>query len=347
MIGTVTRVVPVTNHFVDSFAAGTCPTGEDLETILKNYFSHCLPDLFSNKDASDRLVQRVAGLQSQHRPVFSATSDYIVQSRRDSDDVFLLGDKESVMHHLRYGGSRIVKKKIKSLTTLLAHAENLGHDPAPFVEGLTVELLPFQLQSLQWAIERETIPGGIQSLHWAKVPLAPDATSELYFNPMLGMFSSSKPNHVRGGFICESMGLGKTVISLALILSNPAPALPVSGSKAKDLAKTPKVANGQSFWKTNVSTGTNTSSQNSKRGRFLSRGTLVVCNVSLVGQWIEEAKSKLQDPGLVYSYHGANRKRDPRILAKNEVVVTTYETLASDLVYHARKANSSSYCPPV
>jgi SNF2 family DNA or RNA helicase len=52
--------------------------------------------------------------------------------------------------------------------------------------------------------------------------------------------------------------------------------------------------------------------------------------VSLVGQWIEEAKSKLQNPGLVYAYHGQNRKRDALILAQNAIVVTTYETLASD-----------------
>ena len=70
------------------------------------------------------------------------------------------------------------------------------------------------------------------------------------------------------------------------------------------------------------------------------------CNVSLVGQWIAEAKSKLEDPGVVYSYHGGNRKRDPQILAQNSIVVTTYETLASDAVFHAKKNADSDYCPP-
>ena len=44
---------------------------------------------------------------------------------------------------------------------------------------------------------------------------------------------------------------------------------------------------------------------------------------------VAEAKSKLKDPGMVYSYHGGNRKRDPKKLAMNSVVVTTYETLVS------------------
>ena len=71
-----------------------------------------------------------------------------------------------------------------------------------------------------------------------------------------------------------------------------------------------------------------------------------MCNVSLVGQWIDEAKSKLKDPGLVYSYHGGNRKRDANILAKNAVVVTTYAVLQSDANHHRKKSKDPDYCPP-
>ena len=65
-----------------------------------------------------------------------------------------------------------------------------------------------------------------------------------------------------------------------------------------------------------------------------------------MGQWIEEAKSKLKDPGLVYSYHGAGRKRNPLVLAANSIVVTTYETLTSDATFHASKSNDANYCAP-
>ena len=74
--------------------------------------------------------------------------------------------------------------------------------------------------------------------------------------------------------------------------------------------------------------------------------TLSQCNVSLVGQWIDEAKSKLENPGLVYSYHGNTRKRDPMILAENAVVVTTYAVLASDANHHAKKSKDPDYCAP-
>jgi SNF2 family DNA or RNA helicase len=68
-----------------------------------------------------------------------------------------------------------------------------------------------------------------------------------------------------------------------------------------------------------------------------------------VSQWIDEAKSKLNNPGLVYAYHGQNRKREALILARNAIIVTTYATLAKDATYHAGKAKKngeSDYCPP-
>lgn len=75
--------------------------------------------------------------------------------------------------------------------------------------------------------------------------------------------------------------------------------------------------------------------------------TTCQCNVSLVGQWVEEAKSKLKDPGLVYAYYGSKRVRDPIVLSSNAIVVTTYETLTSDNHYHRNKSsNPAKYVSP-
>ena len=59
-----------------------------------------------------------------------------------------------------------------------------------------------------------------------------------------------------------------------------------------------------------------------------SRGTLVVCALSLVGQWVDEARSRCCLD--IYPYHGTGRNRDPALLGAYEIVVTTYQTLASD-----------------
>lgn len=60
--------------------------------------------------------------------------------------------------------------------------------------------------------------------------------------------------------------------------------------------------------------------------------TLIICPVSLVGQWKEEIESrikKLHRPS-VYIYHGPKRIRDPEVLSKFDVVITTYTTLTKE-----------------
>jgi hypothetical protein len=131
-------------------------------------------------------------------------------------------------------------------------------------------------------------------------------------------------------------------MTLALILKNPAPQMPPSGSHSIILDRQIRRSTDQGW-----SDDKKTDYLNPKRGSILSRGTLVICPVSLVGQWINEARSKLDDPGLVYPYHGQNRKRDASTLSKNSIVVTTYAVLSSDAYYHADKSNDDDYCPPL
>ncbi|KAG7339454.1 swf/snf family helicase [Nitzschia inconspicua] len=233
----------------------------------------------------------------------------------------------------------------EGLTTkeIMSSLENLGHASEFIVEGLTVELLDFQKQALKWALEREQIPGGIQSLYWGMLPKTEKRQDDLYFSPVLSLFRKDKPALVRGGILAAEMGLGKTIISLGLILRNPAPVLPASGSPISSLNLAVAPASGERW---NKSLYDKTCGDNKKRGSILSRGTLVICPVSLVGQWIDEAKSKLVNPGLIYPYHGQNRKRDAKKLAEAEIVVTTYQVLASDATYHKQKGGKE-YCAPL
>jgi len=232
------------------------------------------------------------------------------------------------------------RRQTSSLSGLINNLENRGHGAAPFVEGLTVELLPFQSQILQWALERETFPGGIQSFFWTKLPgLEPS----IFYNPVIGRLSSSTPNLIRGGFISSAMGLGKTLISLALVLQNPAPTLPASGSHVSSIATQ---QNGGAPCR-DKDLYQRTSEGKEKRGSIVSHGTLVVCTKSLVGQWVAEAKAKIKNPGMIYTYYGQGRNRDSILLSQASIVVTTYETLASDDNYHAKKSNDpDNYVAP-
>ena len=77
-----------------------------------------------------------------------------------------------------------------------------------------------------------------------------------------------------------------------------------------------------------------------------SGGTLVVCAVSLVSQWAQEAASKLDGSLNIHAYHGSSRKRNPDFLATQDIVITTYGTLSSDNNYWAKKSGSD-YVPPL
>mmetsp|Transcript_23273 Transcript_23273/g.55031 ORF Transcript_23273/g.55031 Transcript_23273/m.55031 type:complete len:1470 (-) Transcript_23273:218-4627(-) len=229
---------------------------------------------------------------------------------------------------------------------MMIRLENLGHESEDFVEGLNIELLDFQRQSLKWALEREQIPGGVQSFYWPKLPNRGEGQEEVYYNPLLALFRKDKPAVIRGGFIADQMGLGKTIISLSLILKNPAPEFPRSGSSISILENIDQVDNSSQKCGWDKDLPKKTSIKDKKTGSVICKGTLVICPVSLVGQWIDEARSKLKEPGLIYPYHGQNRKRNPKILAANSIVVTTYDVVASDAFHHATKAGLD-YCPPL
>jgi len=281
-------------------------------------------------------------------------------------------DQGLVLHNMTES-AKDINARYKTFHGLLQCLENLGHSAVDDIhtEGLNVSLFDFQSQAVSWALGREQAPYGLNSFLWAKVP----GNEELYFSPLFNEFRSSTPPIIRGGIIGEEMGLGKTIISLALVLLNPAPVHgPESGVLVSDWFASKKQSTTiettnddnddvYSSWPSiptlQTPPGTTAAlsgvqeegpdipdtadliegtSCSDKAGTIISRGTLVVCNVSLVGQWIDEAKSKLKDPGLVYSYHGQGRKRDASVLARNAVVVTTYSVLASDINFGIKRA---------
>ncbi len=77
--------------------------------------------------------------------------------------------------------------------------------------------------------------------------------------------------------------------------------------------------------------------------------SLVICPVSLVGQWVSELRRVLGRHN-VYMYHGGHRKRQPEVLRAYAAVVTSYEICASEDTVMRRKAvlqGDMGYTPPL
>ena len=338
-----------------SYGGGVSNNDMSLYGTLKRFFSACIIDDGIEIGSHSRLrmgwVGRQLKLVAHHRDGRGGYSSLVGRSSavslpfasylRDEDHAIFVENVAPKVCRIH--------SSTKTFSGLVQHLENLGHEAAAQPDGINVDLLDFQKQALGWAIERENNPGGVAAFLWAELPrrvddFTPGYSGKLYFSPLLDKFSQEMPAVARGGLICETMGLGKTVESLSLVLQNPAPDSPQSGTIVRGYRfSTQNIQNAPPGWTVEKM---DKAGHEMGRGSIFSRGTLVVCNVSLVGQWIDEARSKLKNPGLVYSYHGTNRSRNANILAEKSIVVTTYATLASDATFHAKKSNSRNYCPP-
>jgi SNF2 family DNA or RNA helicase len=139
------------------------------------------------------------------------------------------------------------------------------------MKGLNVSLHEYQKQSVGFMLDREN--GNNAHQIWCELPKIKGSHAEpVWFSPLLGRFARREPPTVgRGGFLCEEMGLGKTVISLALILQNPAPALPISGATVPQ--------DGTSFVTPKGWSKVPPRTALDQRASTFSHGTLVVCHV--------------------------------------------------------------------
>ncbi|KAK4230359.1 putative ATP-dependent helicase IRC20 [Podospora fimiseda] len=199
------------------------------------------------------------------------------------------------------------------------------------IPGLEAKLYPFQRRAVQWLLKREGV-------HWSQTienhagviePYSSPADSEppasftklddidgnvYYFSPLVPAVTKSgalfQPyQRLRGGILAEEMGLGKTleIISLVLLHQRPESSVMVYDSfLGRELLSTP--------------------------------ATLIVVPSTLLEQWLSELKQHA--PGLNIHYYPGLRKasklqaeeeNSAEHLAAQDIVVTTYEVLRSDI----------------
>ncbi|KAK4158367.1 transcription termination factor 2 [Chaetomidium leptoderma] len=145
---------------------------------------------------------------------------------------------------------------------------------------------------------KETIEDG--TLEGIKVKLLPHQVEGVKWMRGREAAQHKKGKVTKGGILADDMGLGKTLQSISLIISNPMPGPDDEG------------------WK--------------KHFDQIKKATLVVAPLALIRQWEAEIKDKVTKGHelKVYVHHGPQRTKDPKVLAKYDVVITTYQILVSE-----------------
>lgn len=149
------------------YHGGGVPTDTSLNTNLTRYFREMFPHLISSQSDENLLSIHHGHQISNHQ-----------NNGYDPDQGFVLdalvGVKDAIAVRSLFSKDARAARDYKSaklssqtrVAQFFASLESLGHDSEGHVDGLNVSLLPFQKQALKWAIERETLPDGIQSFYW-------------------------------------------------------------------------------------------------------------------------------------------------------------------------------------
>lgn len=168
------------------------------------------------------------------------------------------------------------------------------HPSPPGIEhgNLVVDLMKHQCQGLQWCIEREypVLPKKETDKPVQFWQLRKDENKTYYYNVATKTPQTSPPVLGRGALFADAMGLGKTLTMIALVLA----------------------------------TGHD-------HPAHFSNSTLIVVPLSVLSNWEKQIQDHCAPGALtVCVYYGQNRSLSPQELAGYDIVITTYQTVASE-----------------
>ncbi|XP_010031449.2 DNA repair protein RAD5A isoform X2 [Eucalyptus grandis] len=206
---------------------------------------------------------------------------------------------------------------------------------------LHCELRPYQKQALHWMVQREKgrcMDEAATTLHpcWEAYRLADKRDLVVYLNAFSGDATIEFPSMLqmaRGGILADAMGLGKTIMTIALLLTHKE-----RGESLGSLNITQPLNEGSEIANTLEQSPNSSKRENKFSGfkrlmkqRMLNGGCLIVCPMTLLGQWKAEIETHVQPGSLsVYVHYGQSRPKDAKLLAQSDVVITTYGVLTSE-----------------
>ncbi|KIW00157.1 uncharacterized protein PV09_08333 [Verruconis gallopava] len=204
-----------------------------------------------------------------------------------------------------------IRSDVLNMFDSLTQTEQLPEANQP--TNVQTKLLSHQKQALYFLKEREedrSLPGkGTgETFHLWKSNLAANG-KVTYYNVITGTERTSRPPLVRGGILADMMGLGKSLSMLSLVVDSKEEAIDFS-KLASHAADNPSL-------------------------KASSRATLLICPLSVVSNWETQIKDHLAPDALKYHvYHGKDRISELEELKDNDIIITSYHTVANEMRRH-------------
>ncbi|XP_065868143.1 DNA repair protein RAD5A isoform X2 [Euphorbia lathyris] len=316
------------------------------ETVL-----HPLPNLF-------RLLGLTPTRKAEFTPADLLTRKRPLNSKDDS------GIPASLLHvntskNQSKNGNEVENEETISdadLENIVGVGDNSELEEMDPPSALQCELRPYQKQALYWMTQLEKgkyTDEGATTLHpcWEAYHLSDERDLVVYLNTFSGDATVEFPSTLqmaKGGILADSMGLGKTIMTISLLLANSER----GRSSSSQFLSQPLSQDGEA--NDILDQLTNPPEKASKLSGFnnlmkqkqvlVNGGNLIICPMTLLGQWKAEIETHAQPGSLsVYVHYGQSRAKDAKFLAQSDVVITTYGVLASEFSAENAVENGGIY----
>ncbi|KAK3154235.1 hypothetical protein QOZ80_2BG0188000 [Eleusine coracana subsp. coracana] len=251
-----------------------------------------------------------------------------------------------------HGGETVSDSDLDDLIGISDSSALEERDPP---DSLLCDLRPYQKQALHWMLQLEkgsSSHDAATTLHpcWEAYKLEDKRELVVYLNVFSGDATTEFPSTLqlaRGGILADAMGLGKTIMTIALLLSDSSKGRVTTQhsaqtcEEASDLGEVPthsygavkKLASPFSFGK-----------HRKHKAPLIGGGNLIVCPMTLLSQWKAEIEAHAK-PGTVniYVHYGQNRPKEASFIAQSDIVLTTYGVVASEFSTDGLTENGSLY----